>query len=185
MNPAPLLPQGTGLHLTNSLGSVQFVADFVYFWQSQSSILSQVSSTPSFVAEPDPQGHFVFPYSGLAVHRQQDWTISVKGYGKYLGNGVRGLQPYEKYYKPTHGSPNYNVLGHYMSHGSLVFMGGKETQGQETTKFVSREASGLGSKHSRVNGKHIGGGADGWDWKKIPGTTVVDVPLRQVRGLQL
>jgi hypothetical protein len=64
----------------------------------------------TIVPEADPDGFWMKPYGGLAIHRRNDWMAAVKGYSKYVWD-------YEN------GGGTENVYGQYVSHGMLTIFG--------------------------------------------------------------
>ena len=65
------------------------------------------------IAEADPSGFWYKPYGGLALHRRDDWMVSIKGCSKYVWD-------YEN------GEPDENVYGQYASHGMLTIFANGE-----------------------------------------------------------
>jgi hypothetical protein len=57
-----------------------------------------------------------------------------------------------------------NILGHYLSHGSVTVMAGKSAQDQNPPV---REGSGISGEAS--------GGSKGYDWLHVPGATSTEV----------
>ncbi|RNC66402.1 chondroitinase family polysaccharide lyase [Proteiniphilum sp. X52] len=61
-----------------------------------------------FTPEKSPAGNRTFNYSGLNVHRRDDWMVSAMGHSRYLwaSEGYRGE----------------NLYGRYLNHGSLQIL---------------------------------------------------------------
>jgi hypothetical protein len=95
-------------------------------------------------AERAPSGHWSFNYGPLAVHRRDEWMVSIKGYSRYWWAFERQLADARK-------DPNReNVFGFHDGSGSLYIYG----QGDPW-----------------VNARDSGYRGDGWDWCRVPGTT--------------
>jgi len=86
----------------NSVGSIH-VFEKVYKLAKTESIIESVST----------QGHWVYSYAGLNVHRRKEWTVSVKGFNKYIWD-----------YEST---VDQNVFGRYQSHGYLSIANGMKS----------------------------------------------------------
>ncbi|QHI69321.1 polysaccharide lyase family 8 super-sandwich domain-containing protein [Tichowtungia aerotolerans] len=60
--------------------------------------------------EDNPEGFWMKPYGGLAIHRRDNWMAAVKGYGKYVWDYETG--------------GGQNEYGQYLSHGMLTIFNG-------------------------------------------------------------
>lgn len=107
--------------------------------------LSTLAAARKVGAEPDPQGHWSLNYAPLAVHRRDNWMASMKGYSRYWWAFERSIVDARK------DDRKENVFGFHDGSGSLMIFG----QGKPW-----------------VNAKDSGFAHDGWDWCRIPGTTV-------------
>jgi hypothetical protein len=114
--------------------------------------------------ELSPVGCVVYPYSGAALLRQPDWLVCIKGCGRYVWNGDRGGDPETLKNNPLAGGEITNILGHYLSHGSVTVMAGKPAQDQNSPV---REGNGIRREAS--------GGSKGYDWLHVPGATSTEV----------
>jgi len=61
---------------------------------------------------PDLSGNWAKNYAGLSIHRRQDWTVSVKGFSKYVWDFESLI--------------DQNVYGRYQSHGQLQISNNRE-----------------------------------------------------------
>ncbi|AQQ71053.1 Chondroitin sulfate ABC exolyase precursor [Limihaloglobus sulfuriphilus] len=85
---------GTGISYFYPVGDIELMLDF-----ADKGI--QKSNAPS--------GFWSKPYGALAVHRRDEWMVSVKGWSRYVWN-------YE-------GRPGQNAYGRYLSYGSMQILG--------------------------------------------------------------
>ncbi len=99
-------------------------------------------------AEPDPSGNWAFNYGPLSVHRRDNWMVSVKGYSKYLWAFERSLVDARMAERLE------NVLGFHDSACHLRI----HNQGDP------------------VNVVDSGFAREGWDWCRIPGATIRQIP---------
>jgi len=60
------------------------------------------------IEEPAPNGHWTFPYGGLAIHRRGEWMVAVKGHSKYVWD-----------FETSGKRKGQNLLGRYLSHGTM------------------------------------------------------------------
>ncbi|MCY4216700.1 MAG: chondroitinase family polysaccharide lyase [Flavobacteriaceae bacterium] len=94
--------------------------------------------------EPAPSGHWYFHYAGMSVHRRGEWAALWKGQGKYHWD-----------YEATttnHSSPE-NLYGKHYSAGALMI---------------------LNEGKPAITGVKSGFQGQGWDWRRIPGTTALN-----------
>jgi len=99
-------------------------------------------------AEPDPAGHWALNYGPIAIHRRDDWMVSVKGY-------CRHFWAFERSLSDALGEDRMqNVLGFHDSSCAIRIFG----QGDP----IGADASGYA--------------IDGWDWCLQPGATVRRIP---------
>ncbi|GAF72658.1 unnamed protein product, partial [marine sediment metagenome] len=78
----------------------------IMYLDTLGSLQAMVELSKSRVApEAAPSGHWSKPYGALAIHRRDEWMVSVKGWSKYVWN-------YE-------GHADENVFGRYHSHGAI------------------------------------------------------------------
>ncbi|MCY4297833.1 MAG: chondroitinase family polysaccharide lyase [Flavobacteriaceae bacterium] len=94
--------------------------------------------------EPAPNGHWYFHYAGMSVHRRGEWAALWKGQGKYHWD-----------YEATttkHSSPE-NLYGKHYTAGALMI---------------------LNEGKPAITGVKSGFQGQGWDWRRIPGTTALN-----------
>jgi chondroitin-sulfate-ABC endolyase/exolyase len=107
-------------------------------------------------AEADPQGHWAFNYGALAVHRRDNWMVSIKGYSRYWW-------AFERQLSDARLDPNReNVFGFHDGSGSLYI----HNRGVPW-----------------VNAHDSGYAREGWDWSRIPGTTTRYIPAAELLAM--
>lgn len=98
---------------------------------------------------PISEGHFIFPYGGINVHKYNGYQVSVKGTSKNIWS-------YEN-------SSSENIFGRYNSAGTMeIFSAGIPK---------TRLSNGLG-----VAGTNGAVTDNGWDWSHLPGVTAAYLP---------
>ncbi len=102
-------------------------------------------------AAPPPQGFFSKPWGALAVHRRDDWLVSVKGWSQYVWD-------FEMHPK-CWGMAEENVFARYWSYGTLQPI----THGDPANPVDS------GWNLDR-----------GWDWCRWPGATTPHMPAGEL-----
>lgn len=104
---------------------------------------------------PKTEGHWTQSYNASAIHRRPDWQLFIKGYSKYF------------YARES---------GHSFKPGTLLGFGLCELR---TPGMVA----------PNVEGKAItvttNFGHPGYDWMKLPGTTMVQIPMTDLKGIAL
>lgn len=119
----------------------------IYYWNTIGSldVLKNVKTLPcqeECSAESSPQGHWSKNFATLSIQRRREWSVAVKGMGKYTWDYESSLKE--------------NVLGMFGSHGSLQISNSEDAlEAYDVT--------------------------NGWDWRKIPGTTTIEVPFDKMR----
>ena len=94
-----------------------------------------LASKGKVAAEKSPEGHWHKQFAGLSIHRRKNWTVTVKGFNKFVWD--------------FESSKDENRYGMYASHGAMLIA---NSESALSTKDVDK----------------------GWDWRKIPGTTVIN-----------
>jgi chondroitin-sulfate-ABC endolyase/exolyase len=101
-------------------------------------------------AAPPPQGFWSKPWGALAIHRRDDWLVSVKGWSQYVWD----FEMHPKSWAPV----EENVYARYWSYGTLQPI----TQGDPPNPVDS------------------GWNLDkGWDWCRWPGATTPHLTLTE------
>jgi chondroitin-sulfate-ABC endolyase/exolyase len=101
-------------------------------------------------ASPPPQGFWSKPWGALAIHRRDDWLVSVKGWSQYVWD----FEMHPKLW----GMAEENVYARYWSYGTLQLI----THGDPANPV----ASGWNLDH-------------GWDWCRWPGATSPHLTLAE------
>ena len=85
----------TSIYYLNSIGSINIMED-----------INSKATTMSIAAEVSPKGFWSLNYAAFVIQRRNDWTVSVKGFNKYVWD--------------FEAAGNQNVYGIYQSHGALL-----------------------------------------------------------------
>jgi chondroitin-sulfate-ABC endolyase/exolyase len=102
-------------------------------------------------AAPSPQGFWSKPWGALAIHRRDDWLVSVKGWSQYVWD----FEMHPKCWAMV----EENVFARYWSYGTLQPL----THGQP----INPVASGWNLDR-------------GWDWCRWPGATTPHLSLEEL-----
>ncbi|MFI3317417.1 MAG: chondroitinase family polysaccharide lyase [Rikenellaceae bacterium] len=113
--------------------------------------LSQKYAKQGYKAEEHPSGTKFYAYNSSLSHRRENWLISAVGHSRYLWAAEHYV--------------NANYYGRYLSHGSLIILGGQEEE--QVTQFGS------------------GFRQEGWDWSHIPGATAAARPTEELEAVIL
>ena len=81
----------------------------IYWAVSPGSLPILLDLADRFQAEPDPNGHRVYPYAAMDFHRRRQWVASVRGWSKNVWS-------YEAH-------ATQNVYGRYSAYGMLQVFG--------------------------------------------------------------
>lgn len=103
-----------------------------------------------------PHGFWSLPYAGMAVARQDEWLLAVRGFSKYLWGFESGT--------------GENVYGLYSSYGMINILS------------ASAEEDGVNIVSDASNGFDY---QNGWDWNRFAGTTSVNLPLDVLGGASM
>lgn len=108
----------------------------------------KTTNTLSVSEEANPEGFWQFNYRTMGTYRQNDWVANIKGLTKYLWGSEIYLDA--------------NRYGRYQSYGSIVINYQLPTL---------ERGNGFDEADTPVKGLS-GYVEEGWDWNKMPGTTV-------------
>ena len=104
--------------------------------------------------EAVPQGHWTLGWSAAAVHRRDDWLLSIRGYSRYA-------------YSRESGHPGNDLhVNPHLGFGTMELL----TPSNCKPRY--------GSFHHETDI-----GAAGFDWTRFPGTTDVFLPLEKIAWL--
>ena len=92
----------SGSHYVNSIGSISIFKK-VY----------KLAKTSGITEAKSPAGNWVKPFASMSIHRRNDWSVSVKGFSKYVWD-----------YEST---VDQNVFGRYQSHGQMQIVNGRQS----------------------------------------------------------
>jgi chondroitin-sulfate-ABC endolyase/exolyase len=112
--------------------------------------LMQEVADRNLPAAPAPQGFWSKPWGALAIHRRDDWLVSVKGWSQYVWD----FEMHPKLW----GMAEENVFARYWSYGTLQPI----THGEPANPVAS------GWNLDR-----------GWDWCRWPGATTPHLTLAE------
>lgn len=128
------------VHYLNTMGGLQLAVEL---------------SEKGYQAESTPQGTWVYPYSSLAINRQGEAMVAVKGYSQYVWD----YESSNKFDPQTLTQLKENVYGKYQSYGSIQING---------------SGNPIGTIESGYNLDN------GWDWNRWPGATTKHLPISEL-----
>ena len=110
-------------------------------------LFAQANISPEAI----PQGHWTLGWSAAAIHRHDDWLLSIRGYSRYAYCRESGHPGNDQHVNP------------HLGFGTLELL--------TASNYRPRYASFLHETDL---------GVAGYDWTKFPGTTDVFLPLDQI-----
>lgn len=109
---------------------------------------SKEFAVKGYLPEEHPEGTRFYAYNSSLSHRRDNWLVTAVGHSRYLWAAEHYV--------------GANCYGRYLSHGSLMVLGG------DPSEQVSQFGSGFRQ--------------EGWDWSHIPGTTAAARPVEELEA---